>query len=258
MGVATSVAIGGLLISAATTTMSFIEADKQKKAQRAAEAEAARKMAEARKKLEINYAKERGIKKEPFELQRDALLSAGALAIEAGVESERGAAPIAGKVQMAMNQAQGDVRTEMTKELNTIEDAIIDENTRNRDLGIQMDLGEVAGQQAIAANAQQAAAANEQAGYQGLASTAQQGLAMVPLFAGGGLKQGKLGKASLTNEQLQKIGNVQGGSMGADGAAGFTNLDLDAVKGMNRSQFKKFKQDLTPEQNSMLIDFIGK
>jgi hypothetical protein len=256
MAAATSVAVGGLLISAGSTAMSFIQADKQKKMQRAAEAEAAKKMAEARKKLEINYAKERGIKKEPYELQRDAFLSAGAQAIEAGVESERGGAVTAGKIQMAQNEAQGGVRTDMTKELNRIEDAIIDESTRNRDLGIQMDLGEVAGQQAIAADAQQAAAANEQAGYQGVASTLQQGLAMVPLFAGGGLKQGKAGRLKLSNEQFQAVGNVQGGSMGADAPAGFTNLDLDAVKGMSRSQFKKFKQDLTPEQTDLLTGYL--
>lgn len=243
MGVMTAIAVGGLVISAATTTMSFIEADKQKKRQRAAEAEAAKKMAEARKKLEINYAKERGIKKEPYELQRDALLSAGALAIEAGVESERGAAPIAGKVQMAMNQAQGDVRTEMTKELNTIEDAIIDENIRNRDLGIQMDLGEVAGQQAIAANAQQAAAANEQAGYQGIASTAQQGLAMIPLFGSNGASRKDMKNMKLTDEQFKKFGNVNGISMGQN---------FEGVGGMTRKQFKQFQQDLTPEQREII------
>jgi len=243
MGVATSVAIGGLLISAGTTAMSFIEADKQKKMQRAAEAEAARKMAEARKKLEINYAKERAIKKEPYELQRDSLLSAGAQAIEAGVESERGGAVTAGKVQMAQNQAQGEVRTEMTKELNTIEDAIIDENTRNRDLGIQMDLGEVAGQQAIAANAQQAAAANEQAGYQGVASTLQQGLAMVPLFGSNGASRKDMKNMKLSNEQFEKFGNVNGISMGQN---------FEGVGGMTRKQFKQFQQDLTPEQRDII------
>jgi hypothetical protein len=256
MGVATAVAIGGLAISAASTAMSFSEASAQKKKQRQAEADAAAAMAEARKKLGINYTDEMAVKKEPYELQREAMLSAGAQAIQAGVESERGAVATAGKVMMAQNEAQAGIRTEMGKEMTDIENKQIAEQSRLRDLGVQLDLGEVEGAQAAARDAEQAATANTEQAYQGLTSTLQQGLAMVPLFAGGGLKQGKLGKAKLSSDQFSKIGNVQGGSMGADGAAGFTNLDLDAVKNMNRSQFKKFKEDLTPSQLSSLMDFL--
>ena len=82
MGVATAIAIGGLAVSAASTTMSFVQAGQQKKAQRKAEAKAAEAMSEARKKLEINFAKQRAIQKEPYELQREAMLSQGALAMQ--------------------------------------------------------------------------------------------------------------------------------------------------------------------------------
>ena len=256
MGVATAIAIGGLAISAGTTAMSFMQAADQKSKQRRAEADAAAAMAEARRKLEINFTDEMAVKKEPYELQREAMLSAGAQAIEAGVESERGAAATAGKVQMAQNEAQADIRTKMGEEMTDIQNKQIAEQSRLRDLGVQLDLGEVEGAQAAARDAEQASAAASEQAWQGVASTAQQGLAMVPLFAGGGLKQGKLGKANLSNEQFQKVGNIQGGSMGADGGTGFTNLDLDAVKGMSRSQFKKFKQDLTPAQTDLLTQYL--
>jgi hypothetical protein len=256
MGVATAVAIGGLAISAASTAMSFSEASNQKKKQRQAEADAAAAMAEARRKLEINFTDEMAVKKEPYELQREAMLSSGAQAIEAGQESERGAAATAGKVQMAQNEAQADIRTEMGKEMTDIETKQIAEQSRLRDLGVQLDLGEVEGAQAAARDAEQAAAAQTEQAWQGVTSTLQQGLAMVPLFAGGGLKQGKLGKASLSNEQFQKIGNIEGGSMGANAGEGFTNLDLDKVKNMSGSQFRKFKEDLTPSQMASLMDFL--
>jgi len=184
MGVATAVAIGGLAISAASTAMSFSQASEQKSKQRRAEADAAKAMAEARRRLSINYAEERAIKKEPYELQREAMLSAGAQAIQAGVESERGAAATAGKVYMAQNEAQGGIRTAMGQELTEIEKEIIDEQSRLRDLNVQLDLGEVQGAQLAARDAQEAATAAETAGYKGIADTAQMGLNLIPLFAG--------------------------------------------------------------------------
>jgi len=184
MGVATAVAIGGLAISAATTANSFIQASEQRGKQRRAEAEAAKAMAEARRRLSINYAEERAIKKEPYELQREAMLSAGAQAIQAGVESERGAAATAGKVYMAQNEAQGAIRTAMGQELTEIEKEIIDEQSRLRDLNVQLDLGEVEGQQKMAADAQAAATAYQEAGYKGIADTGQKALNLIPLFAG--------------------------------------------------------------------------
>ena len=47
--------VAGLAATAATTTGSFIQASKQKKLQKEAEAEADRALADARKKLEVNF-----------------------------------------------------------------------------------------------------------------------------------------------------------------------------------------------------------
>ena len=182
MAVATAVAVGGLAISAATTANSFIQAGKQKDKQREAEASAAAAMAEARKKLSINYTDELSIKKEPYELQREAMLSQGAQAIQAGVESERGAAATAGKVMMAQNEAQAGVRTAMGAEMTDIQKQQIAEQSRLRDLNVQLDLGEVEGAQNAARSAEEAATAQTQQGIQGIGSMAQQGLNMLPLY----------------------------------------------------------------------------
>jgi len=182
MGVATAVAIGGLALSAGSTAMSFAQAGEQKSKQRAAEAAASAAMEEAKKKLSINYTDELAVNKEPYELQREAMLSQGALAIQAGQESERGAAATAGRVQMAQNEAQAGIRTAMGAEMTDIQKQQIAEQSRLRDLGVQLDLGEVEGQQMMAANAEQAATAATAQGIQGLVSTAQQGLNMMPLY----------------------------------------------------------------------------
>ena len=182
MGVATAIAIGGLAISAGSTAMSFAQASKQSKLQRQAEAKAAQAMAEAKKKLSVNFAKNLSIQKEPYELAREAMLSSGAQAIQAGVESDRGAEVSAGKVQMAQNEGQGQIRATMGEELMGIQKDIINEESRLRDLGVQLDLGEVEGQQLIARDAQEAKSAAMAEGFQGLGSTLQQGLDMVPLY----------------------------------------------------------------------------
>jgi hypothetical protein len=199
----TAMAIGSMAISAGSTAMSFMEASKQGRALREAEAKAAKAMADARKRLEINYATERAIKKEPFELQREALLSAGAQAIQAGVESERGAAETAGRVYMAQNEAQAGIRTAMGQELTDIEKEIIDEQSRLRDLNVQLDLGELEGYQRAAADAQTAKAAYTEAGVKGISDTLQKGLEMMPLFA----KDNKITDFSKEGGQVTYSGN---------------------------------------------------
>jgi len=177
--IAAGVALAG---TAATTAMSFDQAGKQKKAQRQAERDADEAMASARKKLEENFYAAQGIKKEPYELEREALLSQGAQAIQAGVESERGAAATAGRVQLAQQQGQAAVRTAMSQDMMALENKQLAEASRLRDIGVQLDLGEVEGAQLAAANAERLRAQAQQQGMQGVTSFAQQAAAALPLF----------------------------------------------------------------------------
>lgn len=222
MGVATAVAIGGLVVSAASATGSFIQANKQKKAQSKAEAAAAAAMENARAKLEVNFYDKMAIKKEPYELQREALLAQGAQSIEAGVESERGAAATAGRVQMAQNEAQAGVRTAMGTEMDAIQKLQLGEDSRLRDVGVQLDLGEAEGAQMAAQNAQAAAAQATAQGFSSVESMAQQGLAMAPLY----MKQKqdyKLG-GPLNTFDLTKGGLTPGNPKMAPELVGPTNL----------------------------------
>jgi len=184
MAAFTAVAAGiGMATTAATTGMSFAQAGKQRRMQRQAESEAEKAMAEARKKLEVNYYEALGIQKEPYELQREALLQQGAMGVEAGREGDvRGAAATVGRVQMAQQEAQAGIRTAMGQELTDLAKLTAAEESRLRDVGVGLDLEEVAGAQLAAANAQEMGAQAVQQGMQGITSLGQQVASLAPLY----------------------------------------------------------------------------
>ena len=164
-GPATGFLIAGLALSAGSSAFSFAQAGASKRAQRDAESEAEAMMRRARKRLDVNYMEQLAIKKEPYELQREAMLQAGATALDAAREGDqRGVAATAGRLQQAQNQAQAQTRAAMSKEQQAIEMAVAKEDSRLRDLNVQLDLGEIEGQQRAAADAQRMAAASTQAG----------------------------------------------------------------------------------------------
>lgn len=250
MAMFTTIAAGvGLAATAVTTGMSFAQAATQRKKMKEAEAAAASAMQEARKKLEVNQFDKLDINKGPYELAREALLSQGAMGIQAGVESERGATATAGRIQMAMNEGQEGVRGQMGQELQQLEMLSAQEDARLQDIGVQLDLEEVAGAQLAAANAQELGAAALSQGMEGLTSLGSQLAEKAPLFEQNRPAQQKaLGDLKLTPEQITDIGPI-----GAKGKKPGTALDLQAVSKMNPRDFGKFKRQLTPQQKQKLF-----
>lgn len=199
MAAFTTIAAGvGLAATGVSTAMSFSQASQQRKAAERATREADQKMAEARARLEVNYAKSMAVQKEPYELQREAELTGTAQLIEAGQESERGSQTTAGKVLALQQQGQGAIRSAMGDELSDIQGMIIEEDSRNRDVNVQLDLGEVAGKQREAAEAKARAEKAKAEGFQGAVNFVQQGLGMINTF----------GKGGTHNKQLTDINSV--------------------------------------------------
>lgn len=238
--------IASLAIGAATTTASFVQASKQRKLQDKAEADAAKAMSEARKRLDVNYAEAKSIKKEPYELMREANLVVAADAMQAAREADpRGAGASAGRVAMQNQQQQAGVRTAMGQELTTIEDDILAEQSRLRDINTELDLGEVAGAQEAAAAAEQARAANLQSAMAGVGSLAQQGMEMAPLYAKTAnvrndakmqnlfMQNNKGATAADYRRSLAQAGNIGG-------------VDFSSVGGMNDQQYGSFIGGLNP------------
>jgi hypothetical protein len=174
MTTSAALATASIASSAVGAGMSFTQANKQRGLQKQAEADAVKAMAEARQKLDVNFAEQMSIKKEAYDLERQAMLSAGAQATQAGIESERGAAATAGRVFAGQQQAQGQIRSAMADEMTNIEGAILEEEGRLRDLSVGLDLQEVAGQQQRAADAQAAALSAQQQGIQGIAKRSRE------------------------------------------------------------------------------------
>ncbi len=210
MGVITTsaaLAAASLAATAASTGMSFAQAGKQKKAMKQAERDADQAMQEARKKLEINFYDNLSIQKEPYELEREALLSQGAQAIQAGVESERGAAATAGRIQMAQQEGQAGVRSAFGQELTALERLSAQEESRLRDVGAQLDLGEVEGAQLAAANAQELRARSMEQGMQGVTSLGKQAVSYIPLFGGKDAKTSDVPPSNMNFNSLQQPNN---------------------------------------------------
>jgi hypothetical protein len=251
----TIAAATSLAATAATTGMSFAQAGKQRKLMRKAEAEADAAMQQARKKLEVNQFDKLAINKEPYELAREALLAQGAQGIQAGVESERGAAATAGRIQMAQQEGQAAIRGQMGQEMQQLEMLSAQEDARLQDIGVQLDLEEVAGAQLAAANAQELAANATAQGMEGLTSLGSQLAEKAPLFEKNrAAEQKALGNMSLNTQQFQDIGNIsQKGGLGAEQTGDFTNLDLQAVSKMSPQQYRKFRKALTPTQRQLIF-----
>ena len=175
---ATAIIAGvGLLLSATGMGINFAGAAKARRRQEDAEYDAKQALKKARKKLNVNFYENLAINKEAYELEREALLSAGAQATAAGAESERGAAAVAGRVLAAQNQAQAQQRVAMAKEQQKLDLLVQQEESRLRDVGVQLDLEEVAGAQVAAGRAEQQAAQMQAAGVQGALDTAKAGMA---------------------------------------------------------------------------------
>lgn len=218
--------------TAATTGQSFAQMRKQRKIQASAEAKAAEVLAEARKKLDMNYYRQLAIQKEPYELEREALISAGAQSIAAGAESERGAAATAGRIQMAQQQGQRDIATAMGQEMLGLDKLVAQEQSRLRDVGAQIDLAEAEGAQLAAAQAQEAAGVAQQQAFEGATSMIQQGFEMAPLYF-----------KNLSEEQ-KAMYNLEGE---------FDGKLYSEIAGMSLSDYRKYRRGLGREGRKNLF-----
>jgi hypothetical protein len=244
MAIGTAAAIG-LGVTAVSTGFSFAQSAAQKKEQRKAENEAEKYLAEARKKLDVNFYEQLGIQKEPYELEREALLSAGAQAIEAGVESERGAAATAGRIYMGQQQGQRQIASAMGQEMLGLEKAVAEEDARLAGAQASIDIREATGAQKAAAIAEARSAQGLAQGMQGVASLGQQVAAALPDYKTSasmkelsnmqkiGMGENKLSQANFQNK-IASFGNVGG-------------VDFSKVGKMNPVDFKIFMNNVNPD-----------
>lgn len=263
-GIALGLGIASLAVTVGTTAASFAQAGKQKKLGEAAERKADDAMKDARSALDVNYFEDLSINKEAYELERDATLQAEAGALQALQESgQRGVAGGVGRLALAGQKQQASTRTAMAKELGDLEKLTAQEDSRLRDLGVQLDLEEVAGAQQAAAQAQEMRAAKVSEGIQGVASVAQQGLSMVPLYqqnqtaqraAIGTMAGTESGMNTLSNSldpNQKNLMNFMDNNPFAPAGQGTTQAQ-NYFQNMSAKQYRGFKKGMSKTQRQNL------
>ena len=162
----------GLVTGIAGSIMSFSQAKKQREMQQEAQREADKAFQEAQDKLAVNYLEGLSIAKEPYELEREALLQAGASALQAGVEGEtRGAAAVAGQALMAQQAGAAGQRAAMSREMQQLQQLAAQEESRLQGARVDLDLAKSAGYQKQLADLRASEAASRLQGVQGIAQT---------------------------------------------------------------------------------------
>jgi len=202
---ATAAAVGGgvaAVTALSSAGKSFSEASKAKKRGMKAEREAKKAMADAKKRLGVNVYEQLSIQKEPYELAREASLVAGAQGLQAGVEGDsRGAAATAGRVFMGQQDAQGKIRAAMGQELQGIQQQVVGEEQRLKDLGMGLSLEEAAGAQLARRDAQEDQAAYLEGGFGALLEGAKLGMEYAPLY---GAPQNKTDRVSRAERRQRR------------------------------------------------------
>ena len=193
--------------------------------------------------------------KEPYELQRESLLAGGAQALQAAQSGERGVSAAAGRVALAQQAGEAQIRTAMGREMAGLEKTALQEESRLRNALVDLDIGEVSGQQMIAQQARAQEDAATQAGIQGIQDTIGKGIGMVNLYAGSGkgaqAKGGQISAAdqSMMNQAFGQTGLSQDQIMMNQAGLGretnlFSNMNLDipALGGNPFDQYTNIKR----------------
>ncbi len=241
MGLETAAIIGitSAASALASTGMSFAQASKQKKMQQKAEKEADEAMARARKELDVNFYEGLAIQKEPYELEREALLSSGAQLVGAGAEADpRLLAAIGGRVQQLQQKGQRQIASAMGQELAGLEKLAASEEKARAQRLASLDLEEAAGAQLAARDAEEARATATTQAMQGVGDILGQAASLAPLF-------GKTGGARQL-ARAERIGARRGVSADniqqalGTGNRTINGVDVSQVGSMNRQEFQDF------------------
>lgn len=164
-------AVTGAVIAVGSATMSFVQASKEKKAADKANEEAARLMADARKKAEVNQFEELSIPTEAYEAEFEANLAADQQAIESLQEGDaRALAAGVGRIGAQQAEEAQETRIEMGQDLYNLDmtKAEARENVKQQLIGL--DVGQAADESAKAAEAADRSAAAMQQGIQSVGS----------------------------------------------------------------------------------------
>ncbi|MFA6358691.1 MAG: hypothetical protein WCY09_08570 [Candidatus Omnitrophota bacterium] len=254
----TVLAATGIASQGAGTVMSFIQSGKERQMRIQAEKDAEEYYQKARKELGTNYYEGLSLPKEPYELEREALIASGAQALEAGREAgARGVASTAGRVQMAHNEGQGQIRSAMAKDEQQL-DILKAQGAEKvaRTLG-NLDVEQSVGAQAKAREAWMGEQQAINSGVKGISNLVGSAASFIPLYQKG--QSGKLldeMKNEFSVSGTEKVGDFLAGKdpnlsflkgKGEEAWDYIGNKDYNWMKSFYDSAFKKKPFDLYSE-----------
>ena len=196
-GLAAATPFVGLGLTAASTVMSVLEADKQKAAMREIKREQEKKMENVRRRLEQDEYARVQVPLQAFDKQYNNMMAANQQAVTAIKDDPRTLIGAIQGIQNSTVQGQSDITDKLADRIYT--DAMTKAASKmaiNKELS-NLDLQEVQGAQIAAMAAQKANIAQQQGAIQGIGGLTTQGMGMVGTYGGlanqGDKLQGLLG-----------------------------------------------------------------
>ena len=161
-------AVTSAVIAVGTATMSFVQASQQKNAADAANDEAARLMADARKRAEVDNFEELSVPTDAYEAEFEANLAADQQAVQALQEGDaRSLAAGVGRIGAQQAEEAEDTRIEMGQDLYNLDVTKAESRDAINQQLIGMDVGQASDQAQMASDLQ---AASSESFSQGMSS----------------------------------------------------------------------------------------
>lgn len=236
----TIAATAGLAATAGSTAMSFKQAADARRAQQAAEEKAAERLADARKKYDVNVFDAMALPKEPYTLEFEQSQVAAQSAVDAARQgSSRGIGATSGGLLMALQEQNKQTRADMSKELYYIQATQLEEDSRLRDLQADLDLEEAKGASLAARDNEVIANQAQAQALEGITSMGGQLASFAPLYEktkGSRALQGTMKKNNDIQSQIAGQGNLFG-------------VNVSGVGDLSPMEFENFMlTEFTPEQ----------
>lgn len=248
MGLETA-AIIGISTAVASAGASAAQAVSASQKARNASSRATKAFDEAMNKLSANQFAGIGLPREAMERQIEANLAAGAELTQAGRESERGAAAIAGQVYRGQTEAQREIAGDLGQQLMGLEATTAQEEARLASARANLNLAEAEGAQQAAAQFGAQKDAAIKGVFTGLESAAQQYLEASELYKE---SQGKKELDNLKREYNYAIKKDKVGSRFKDAEGNVLpfesilpriqapNVDLSGLQGLEGAQITDY------------------
>lgn len=236
----------GLGVQALSGIGSFIQAGQRQKEIDKANKAAQKAVAEARKQIELKPFEALTVSDTPYERQREMFASQAAQATQAAAEMGAAGMGRVGAIAMAGDEAQAKVRDQQIKQQEAIDMLKAQDEARAAGQLAGLSLGEAAGAQDAAADAQRAKAAAITSGFGALTGVGQQMASVNPVT----------GEAMFELYGNNKSGGTKSASVGASDRTNITPFSADTISMLSDMFNKQQAQEQQQQDVASQVDYL--